>query len=495
MLADNPIIWADYPDPDVIYHDGAYYMISTAMHYFPGAQILRSYDLTHWEHCSYVYDKFGETPGQRLDNGNIYGKGMWAPCLRYHNGLFHVVFSCNDTHKMYHYTASSPDGKWTRHDMDGFYYDSSVLFDDDGRVYIAHGNRVIHITELLPDLSAPKPGGLDRVAITDSPNIMLGWEGSHFYKIDGKYYIFCIHWAKGGLRSEGCFTAASPNGFFIGGELVYDDMGYGQGVAQGGIIETPKQDPGDPHGERYLMLFQDHGAVGRIPVLVPMRWETGYPAVGHIPERLDLPSLRPKHEYSPLYASDTLRGRLSPLWQYNHEPHKELISVTAEGLKLTTDRTAPDIEQAVNTLTQRCFGPRCACEVTVSGAGMNGDDSAGICALMGCFGQLALTRGADGYALSLTAREPLENRERDEIREYARVPIAGDTARLRAEFDFTDDTVRFGYYDGGKLIIFDHVHKLVYRLDHFVGCRAGLFCYSTKQAGGSALFADFVYEK
>ena len=499
MLSDNPIIYADYPDPDVIYSDGAYYMISTAMHLFPGGQLLRSYDLAHWEHCSYVYDSFGETEAQRLDGGNIYGKGMWAGCLRFHQGLYHVFFSCNDTQKMYHYTARSPEGPWERHGMSGFYYDSSVLFDDDGRVYIAHGNRVVHITELEPDCSGPRKGGLDRVAISDSPDIMLGWEGNHFYKIDGKYYLFCIHWARGGLRSEGCFFADSPEGDFIGGELVYDDMGLtGRGVAQGGLVETPG-------GERWLMLFQDHGAVGRIPVLVPVRWESGYPSVGYIPERLDPPSLCPDHQYEPLYASDPLRGEISPLWQWNHEPHKELVSLSNDGLRVTTDRTVTGLEQAVNTLTQRCFGPRCSCEVTVDASGLNEGDRAGLCALMGCWAELAVTADDNGgRSLSLMTKEPAPDSgpygdpEHENPREVFRAPLECDapgscTVRLRADFDFTDDTVRFAYEQGGRWAGIDHVHHLVYRLDHFVGCRAGLFCYSEKRSGGSAVFSDFTY--
>ena len=488
MLANNPIIHADYPDPDVIRVGDTYYMISTTMHFFPGAQILRSYDLTHWEHCSYVYDLFGDTPVQRLDGGDIYGKGMWAACLRYHDGLFHVVFSCNDTQKSWHYTASQPDGSWTRHDMEGFYYDCSVLFDDDGRVYIAHGNRTVRITEMLPDLSAPKPDGLERIAIEDSATIMLGWEGNHFYKIDGRYYIFCIHWARGGLRSEGCFMADSPDGFFIGGELVYDDMdGSGMGVAQGGFVESPE-------GERYLMLFQDHRAVGRIPVLVPMRWESGYPAVGHIPERLDLPSTRPEHEYAPLYTSDPLRGEPSQLWQWNHEPHLSLVEFGESGMKLTTDRVVDGLEKSVNTLTQRCFGPKCRCEVTVDGSTLGVGDYAGLCALQGCFAQLALTRGDDGELyVSLIAKEPCDNADDQESREYYRVRLGADSAVLCADFDFDEDVVRFGYRCGDHRVDVDHVHRLVYRLDHFVGCRPGLFCYSTVQSGGSAVFSDFVY--
>ena len=96
----NPVIPTDYPDPDVIRVGDTYYLASTTMHFFPGCEILKSYDLLHWEHASYVYDRLDDTPGQCLKNDeNIYGKGMWAPCLRFHNGCFYLSFCANDTHK------------------------------------------------------------------------------------------------------------------------------------------------------------------------------------------------------------------------------------------------------------------------------------------------------------------------------------------------------------------------------------------------------------
>ncbi|MBR4759714.1 MAG: family 43 glycosylhydrolase, partial [Lachnospiraceae bacterium] len=165
ITAANPIIYGDYPDPDVIRVGDVYYMITTTMHMFPGGQILRSYDLVHWEHASYVFDHLDHTPQQKLEEGNIYGKGMWAASLRYQEGIFHVVFCANDTQSMYHYTATDIEGPWERHPMGGFYHDNSVLFDDDGRVYIVYGNTDIHLTELKPDLSEPKPEGIDKVII------------------------------------------------------------------------------------------------------------------------------------------------------------------------------------------------------------------------------------------------------------------------------------------------------------------------------------------
>ena len=85
----NPILKADFPDPDVIRVGDTYYMVSTTMHFMPGGVILRSYDLVHWEIVTHIYEKLDSTPGQTLSGGQqIYGKGMWAPSFRYHNGTF-----------------------------------------------------------------------------------------------------------------------------------------------------------------------------------------------------------------------------------------------------------------------------------------------------------------------------------------------------------------------------------------------------------------------
>ena len=490
-MPQNPILYADYPDPDVIRVENAYYMVSTSMHYFPGAQILRSFDLLQWEHLGYVFDRLGDSPAQALDGGNIYGKGMWAATLRYDRGTYHIVFVCNDTHRSYHFTATQPQGPWTRHAMEGFYYDPSLLFDDDGRVYIAHGNREIRITELLPDLSAPMPGGLNRVALQDSADIMLGYEGSHFYQIYGQYYLFNIHWARGKSRTECCHRADTLTGAFTGGEIVNDDAGLpGYGAAQGGVVQTPE-------GAWYLMLFQDHGAEGRMPVLAPMIWENGFPRVPQIPKTFACES-RP---LTPLYTGDSLRcAPPSPLWQWNHEPHEDYVAVTDAGLCLTADRVVTGLEQSVNTLTQRTFGKLCTAEVTVNAQAMNPGDYAGLCAFMGCYAQLAITREESGFALSLISRiamdQPYAIAPSEEIpAERVHLPWESSSVRLRARFDFRElrDQVCFDYWQDDRWVAIGEPHRLVYRLDHFVGCRIGLFCYATRKAGGSAVLADFTY--
>ncbi len=486
MLAKNPVIYSDFPDPDVIRVGDTYYLVTTTMHFFPGAQILASKDLVNWQHLCYVYDAFGETPAQRLEKGHIYGQGMWAPTLRLHDGVFHVVFSCNDTKCCYHFTATDIRGPWTPGKIEGFYHDASLLFDDDGKVYIVYGNRDIYITQLKADLSAPLPGGLHRVLLHDEAE-GLGWEGSHIYKMDGRYYLCNIHWPKGKMRIQAVHSSESLTGDFVGDEVLEDDLdGSFRGVAQGGIIDTPD-------GRYFMMLFQDHGAQGRMPVLVPFTWEEDKLKLTKVPLELDVPV---DESLPKLYTSDALKGTLSPLWQWNHEPDWRHIAYTPEGLRLTCLGPAADVESARNTLTQRCFGKRCVATVTVDASALQEGDYAGICALQGCFGQLCVTVWQGQKYLSLRTREAGDGtlfRSTETPRERALLPLEGDQVTLRAAFNFSVDQVQFSYEKEGAFVDVGKPHALVYRLDHFTGCRIGLCAFNGTSTGGTALFRDFQY--
>ena len=96
----NPVINSDFPDPDIIRVGDTYYMASTTMYFMPGGDILRSWDLVHWEFVGHVFETLEDTPAHRLEEGRqIYGQGMWAPSLRFHEDVFYLTFSCNLTHK------------------------------------------------------------------------------------------------------------------------------------------------------------------------------------------------------------------------------------------------------------------------------------------------------------------------------------------------------------------------------------------------------------
>jgi len=545
ILGNNPILKMDFPDPDVIYVDGVYYMISTTMHFLPGGQILRSYDLLHWEHAAYVFDQLDSTDAQCLaEDKYIYGKGMWAASLRYHKGTFYVVFVCNDTQKTYLYRAEKIEGPWRKSEIEGFYHDCSLLFDDDDRIYIVYGNRQIYLTELNGDLTGPKEGGLHRLIVQDSDEARLGYEGSHLYKINGRYYLFFIHSLKERWRRvEACFSSDSLEGEFTGGDIFDDDMGFrDSGVAQGGIVCGVD-------GIWNAILFQDSGAVGRIPVVVPVTWENGRPVFGidgKAPHELTLPvsekcpAKNGEYEYSPLIDSDdfhygfqwgempdensggkeTYKRRygtfgLRSIWQFNHEPDLDLIFRDEKEGKLwiTTDKICTDLNHAGNTLTQRMIYPGCSAEITIDASHLNDGDCAGLCALQGDYCWVGIEK-RDGklYAVMYSQKEERDiwdlSKDPADLLEERMITSAGATKeeaksasekakesafRVRIHVNFADekDEAICGIFRDGKWEKIGGVHKLSFRLDHFTGARFGLFVYSTKESGGKAGFSDF----
>ena len=192
--AENPVMWADYPDPDVIRVGDWFYMMSTTMHLMPGAPVMRSKDLVSWELVSYLFDRLEDTPKYDMKDGTVYGRGQWATSLRWHDGQFYALFSPNDApYRSYVYTTKDPAKGWTLHSRMNHFHDASLFFDDDGRVYVFSGTG--RLTELKPDLTGVKEGGVDMTLNVrdEEENGLL--EGSRVIKKDGKYYFM---WSEGG---------------------------------------------------------------------------------------------------------------------------------------------------------------------------------------------------------------------------------------------------------------------------------------------------------
>ncbi len=493
------IIPADFPDPDIIRVDDTYYMVSTTMHFMPGCVILRSYNLVDWEFASYVFDQLEETPGQTLqDNKGVYGKGMWAACIRHQNGKFYVSFVANDTHKTYLFTSEKIEGPWQKSEIPGFYHDMSILFDDDGKVYCVSGNMNINLSEMEPDLSGPKAGGINKVIIQDNPeNVILGYEGSHIYKINGKYYIFFIHIPKGKMRTEACFVSDKIEGPYTGKDVLCSDLaGWNSGTAQGGLIQAND-------GNWYSIVFQDHGALGRIPVLVPVKFENDFPVFGNegiTPEVISITDNRPDYKYQPLYSNDFT----NPAWQWNHIPDKNLIKLDSSTFEVKTGKTCINLTKAQNTLTQRTFTEHCSGNITLDASNLNDGDIAGLAALEGEYGFIGISKKEGKFRLIVAEHkipyspwsmgvyddeEPVITAEKD---------IDLPEITLKADFNLEHgrEQVQFSYYDNksDKYVDFGEAVRLRYTLDQFVGVRFALFCYSTKISGGSAKFKEFKIE-
>jgi beta-xylosidase len=493
--AQNPIIHADVPDIAMIRVGDSYYMSSTTMHLSPGLPIMKSQDLVNWELVSYAYDTLADNDALTLRNGrNAYGAGSWASSLRYHKGTFYVsTFSSTSGRTHIYRTRDIENGPWTENSFRPSLHDHSLFFDDDGRVYMLYGGGNLRLAELNDELSGLKEGGFNQVVITNAhsvvtSNVGLVAEGSQLVKVNGKYYLFNICWPRGGMRTVVVHRADKLAGPWEGRLGLQD-----QGVAQGCIIDTPS-------GEWFAYLFQDSGAVGRIPYLVPMKWVDGWPVIGvegKVPKTLDLP---PGKGLIPgIAASDEFERKegdrpLPLVWQWNHNPDNNLWSLKDRPgfLRLTTGRTDAHFLAARNTLTQRTIGPECSGVTAVDISHLKDGDCAGLALLQRDYGLVGVkSEGGTNYLVMVSA-QPSGPRERtSSAREVERVPVTGKQVFLKADCDFTDktDKARFFYsLDGKSWTAIGNELKMSYTLPHFMGYRFGLFNYATKGPGG---FADF----
>ena len=224
----NPVIFADVPDIDIIRVDDAFYMVSTTMHLSPGCPIMRSYDLVNWEIVNYVFDTLEDRDNLALKNGeNNYGKGQWATTLRYNDGVYYAGFTSFSTGRTYIYhTDDIENGKWDRFVYDECFHDMSLLFDDDGRVYLVYGGGQIWCVELEKDLSAVKPG--TKRKLIDDAGLAKGClaEGSHVYKMNGYYYIFIITWPPHRRRTQLCYRSETLDGEWERKVIIDDNISF-----------------------------------------------------------------------------------------------------------------------------------------------------------------------------------------------------------------------------------------------------------------------------
>src|SRR5678810_419392 len=388
--AHNPIIYADVPDMSIIRVGDVYYMSSTTMHMSPGLPIMSSKDLVNWKLVSYAYDTLVSNDDMNLENGKFtYGRGSWASSIRFHNGIYYVSTFSATSGKTHIYTTKNIEkGPWKAISFRPSLHDHSLFFDDDGKAYMIYGNKKLTLVELKEDLSGIKEGGINQVIIenTSQPSENVGvsnlGEGSQVFKVNGKYYLFNITWPRGGMRTVVIHRADKLTGPWEG-KVALQDLG----VAQGGLIDIP-------NGTWYAYLFRDFGSVGRIPYLVPVKWEDGWPVLGvdgKVPEKLNLPankSLIPGIVVSDEFSRKSGEKALPLVWQWNHNPDNSLWSVAKRKgyLRLTTGRLDTSFLLARNTLTQRTIGPVCTGSTSLDVSNMKDGDFAGLCLLQKNYG-------------------------------------------------------------------------------------------------------------
>lgn len=475
-----PIILLDYPDPDIIRVEDTYYMITTTMHFFPGGQILSSKNLLEWHHESYLYGILDDNDQQKLLSNNIYGQGMWAACIRYHQGSFYVIFSANDTQKTYLFKSNQIKGPWSKMTIPGFYHDPSLLFEDD-KVYIIYGNSEIKIREL--DLATFKPKSNIRTLITGE-NQYLGYEGSHIYRIGNYYYIFLIHSLESRWkRVQSCFKASNLYGPYEGKIILENDFGYyDQGVAQGGVVQSLDK-------QWYYFGFQDRFAGGRMPFIIPMDWEEdGFPIVGEKPL---------KGNNSHLVGDGFLEsGFLKSHWQFNHQP--DLTSIIFNSINDTIEYKilpSKSFLSARNTLTQRVLFPASASEVTIDASKMQNGAEAGFGILLGNYGYLSIIKEDNIYYIQKRINKIENNEDLGEVVFCEIINNSQVTFRIEVDIDGQIGLARFFIKVDNKYKEIGNTHEFKFKLDHFVGCRFALFSRGESISSGSVIFKNYVYDK
>jgi beta-xylosidase len=498
----NPIMWADVPDMSITRSGSDFYLISTTMHLMPGAPVMKSKDLVHWEIASYVFDKLTDTPKYDLIGGTVYGRGQWASSIRYHKGKYYVLFSPNDQpYRAYFYSTTDPtEGKWKLVSRTRHFHDGSLFFDDDGRVYVFSGTG--SLTELKSDLSDVKPGGVDmQIFKRDATETGL-LEGSQVVKHNDKYYLLMISWPRNKPRRQVCYRADKITGPYEKKVILEDNFAGFPYVGQGCIIE-------DENGNWYGLVFQDRGGVGRVPLLMSVRWEDGWPMLGDkngkVPLKGHVP-LKPYNTGKRIVESDDFSGKKLKLnWQWNHNPVNDAWSLTERlgFLRLKTSRVVNNLYLAPNSITQRMEGPKCRGIVSLDISKMKDGDIAGFGAFNGHAGLLSVIMEGDKKYLTMSTNvvdfDGSKAVRSVDVEEKARVELSKDVVYLCIDSDFKlhKDLATFYYSLDNKnwtpigsefKMIFDY-RKL------FMGAKFAIFNYATKEIGGYVDVDFFNYNR
>ena len=487
----NPIVRADFPDPDVIRVGNTYYMVSTTMHHFPGATILKSQDLVNWEYCAHPLQQLGSDAGYTLlNNKNAYASGMWACSMKYHNGKFHILI--NEKRPIdgwnlngYLLTATDPEGVWTMKKLSRSYYDPGMLFDN-GKVYVAQGIGTISVCELDENFNFKK-----EVAVIKDKD---GLEGSHFYKVGDYYYIYATYggWPSG----QAVFRSKNPFGPYEEKMVVeksYDNVP--NTIHQGALVE-------DVNGKWWTVMQEDLGAMGRMPNLQPVKWTTdGWLTVGlngkpykSFDSKVTKPAATGDVRVKRLPTTDVFRTYpIGMQWEWNHKPDNTAWSLFERSgwLRLKTANVTTKLPQARNMLTQRIFaikGKETTGTVRIDTRGLTEGDRAGICILQDPYAMICVEM-VDGKLQLRWEQDKVRDENAKAAEKTQAIELPDSIIYLRAGMKYEENKAKFYYSTDNKTwkrLGSDTSQS--FNLSVFVGSRFGLFCYATKAKGG---YADF----
>lgn len=325
----NPVINADYSDPDVVAVGADYYLTASSFNCMPGLPILHSRDLVNWEIIGHALrSQFPDSVATQ------HGMGVYAPSIRHHDGYFYIYWGDPDR-GVFMVKAADPAGPWSDPLMviEGKgYIDTTPLWDDDGRCYLVNGwansrigfNGVLTVRELSAD--GTRPIGDPCIVFDGDATRNVTTEGPKFYKRDGWYWILC---PAGGVAGgwQLAMRSRSPYGPYEWRRVLQRGTTAVNGPHQGGWVHTV-------YGEDWFVHFQDKGPYGRVCHLQPVDWSSGWPVMGRGGEPV-LTHRKPKSDskvvVNPAESDEFGSPRLGLQWQWQADYDDSFGQTTGMG--------------------------------------------------------------------------------------------------------------------------------------------------------------------
>jgi beta-xylosidase len=487
----NPILWEDLADADILRVGDTYYYSASNMHYSPGAPILRSYDLVHWEYAGHSVPVLEFGPDYDLNGGSAYVKGTWASFLGYRksNQTFYWG-GCVQFSKTYIYTSKSVEGPWTRHAvLPKCYYDAGLLIDDDDTMYVAYGNTTLHVAQLSADATHE----VRNEVVFTTPRSVKVLEGSRFYKVNGHYYIFATRPPD---REYVLKSSGGPYGPYTLNPFLERALPPIEGAGsphQGGIVETQR-------GDWYYMAFIDAYPGGRIPVLAPLKWNSeGWPELELKDNtwNVSYPYPLPPHPLGSMTGTDGFNGTaLSPEWEWNHNPDNSKWSLD-HGLVLKTATVTQDLYLARNTLTHRILGPQSTATVELDISAMKNGDCAGLALFRDSSAWVGVERQDGGFRVVMKDGLIMDRswQTKSTGTEIEGHPVTASRIWLRASADIHPKPGRTAHFfwssDGKVFYPIGRPFELGTSWPFFMGYRYAIFNYATTSLGGEVHAISF----
>ena len=473
----NPPIYADYPDPDIIRVGNDFYFTTTTFIDVPGLTVLHSQDLVHWEIVTHLIPQLTGSPNYNITNGvQNYRNGVFASSIRYYNGTFYVVDQPNGQPTATIFYSTNIAGPWQSHQLNVGAFDPGLYIETNGTGYIVTaGGWQSNTTILTLNSTYSKV-----VASASFPN-GLGLEGSHVVKVGDYYYIFNSQPATGNFYISRATSLFGPYTFMY-------SLNNNTGGHQGAIVDMPD-------GSYYGFVMKDSGAIGRMTYISPIFWTNGWPVFGTTASPGRVPATAPMPivgtpQYKILTSDDFSFPTLGVQWQFNHNPDNTRWSLTDRPGYLRLYPTgATNFWYARNTLIQKGQGPWSGAEVKFDLNNLQSGDICGLGTLGKTNGNIAVTCNSPGnYTLSMNLIVPIDGSDTNlATTTVATAPFTGTTIYLRTDLDFIKNLGKLLYSsDGVTWTQLGGQFNLAYdwATGTFQGEQFAMFCYNPQPGTG-----------